>query len=76
MWIATWLESLVQDARYAVRSLARQPLHAITSIAVLVLAIGVNASLFTAFKGIALEPWPGRDPDRIVRMRGGRRAGR
>ena len=69
VWIATWLESLVQDVRYAVRSLARQPLHAITSIAVLVLAIGLNTSLFTAFKGFALEPWPARDPGRIVRMR-------
>ena len=69
VWIATWIESLVQDVRYAVRSLARQPLHAITSTVVLVLAIGVNASLFTTFKGLALEPWPGRDPNRIVQMR-------
>ena len=29
----------------------------------------MNTSLFTAFKGLALEPWPGRDPDRIVQMR-------
>ena len=69
VWMASWFESLVQDARYAVRSLARQPFHTITSIAVLVLAIGLNTSLFTAFKGLALEPWPGRDPDRLVRMR-------
>ena len=69
VWIATWIESLAQDVRYAVRSLARQPLHAITSTAVLVLAIGVNTSLFTVFKGFFLEPWPGRDPDRIVQMR-------
>jgi predicted permease len=69
VWIATWLESLVQDVRYGVRSLARQPLHAIASLTVLVLGIGLNTSLFTAFKGFALEPWPGRDPDRIVRIR-------
>src|SRR3990170_2456754 len=35
VWIAPWLESVVQDARYGVRTLARQPLHAITAIAVL-----------------------------------------
>jgi predicted permease len=69
VWIASWMESIVQDARYAVRSLARQPLHTIASLTLLVLGIGLNASLFTTFKAAALTPWPGIDPDRIVRIR-------
>lgn len=69
VWIAPWLESVVQDARYAIRNLIRQPAYAITAGLALVLAIGLNTSLFTLFKAMALEPWPVRDPGRVVRIR-------
>lgn len=69
VWIAPWLESVAQDVRYAVRTSVRQPLYALTVICVLVLAIGLNTSLFTFFKATALEPWPARDPDRLVQIR-------
>ena len=68
VWIAPWLESVGQDARYAVRSLARQPLHTCTAVAVLVLAIGMNTTLFAYLKATAFAPWPAQDPDRIVRI--------
>ena len=68
VWIAPWLESLVQDVRYAVRTLVRQPFHSATALTVLVLAIGLNATLFTLFKAIALEPWPVDEPASIVKI--------
>jgi predicted permease len=68
VWIGSWLDSTAQDLRYAVRTLVRQPLHALTAITVLALAIGLNTSLFTAFKAIALDTWPVRDPGRVVRV--------
>ena len=68
IWVFPWIDSLIQDARYGVRSLVAQPLHAMTSIAVLVLAIGLNASLFTMFKGTVLSPWPATDPERVVQI--------
>jgi predicted permease len=68
VWIAPWIESVSQDVRYAVRSLLRQPLHSATAITVLVLAIGVNATLFTLFKAIAMEPWPVDDPGAVVKI--------
>jgi predicted permease len=68
VWIARWVDSIVQDLRYAVRSLAAQPVHTATSIAVLVLAFGLNASLFTLFKGVTLAPWPAVDPDRVIEI--------
>src|SRR5512145_2177238 len=46
VWIAPWLESVLQDVRYAVRSLVRQPTYSVTAGLVLVLAIGLNTSLF------------------------------
>lgn len=52
VWVGPWLESLVQDVRYAVRTLARRPLHTTTGLAVLVVGIGLNTSLFTFFKAM------------------------
>ena len=69
VWIAPWLEGVMQDARYAVRTLARQPLHTGTVLAVLVLAIGLNSSLFTLLKGVLLTPWPGRGMHRVVQIK-------
>ena len=69
VWIAPWLESVVQDVRYAVRTLARQPWHTFTVLAVLVLAIGLNSSLFTLVKGVILTPWPGRGIDRVLQIK-------
>jgi predicted permease len=66
VWIAPWLESIAQDVRYGVRTLVRQPTHTITAGLALVLAIGLNTSLFTVFKGLALDPWPARAPGRLV----------
>ena len=68
VWIAPWVESVLQDARYAVRILLRQPLHSLTAIAVLVLAIGMISSIFTLLKATSFAPWPAKDPDRIVRV--------
>jgi predicted permease len=68
VWCAPWLESVIQDARYGVRTLARQPVHSLTAIAVLVLAIGMNTSLFALLKATSFAPWPARDPDRVVRI--------
>jgi len=68
IWIAPWLESIAQDARYAARTLMRQPVHSLAAGTILVLAIGLNAGLFTLFKVMALEPWPVKAPDRVVRV--------
>jgi predicted permease len=69
VWIAPWIESVLQDVRYAFRALRRQPLHTATAGTVLVVAIGLNTSLFTFFKGGALQPWPADDPGSLVQIR-------
>jgi putative ABC transport system permease protein len=68
VWIAPWLESIWQDLRYGVRMLLRQPLHSLTAIAVLVLAMGMSTSLFTLLKATTFAPWPAREADRVVRV--------
>jgi predicted permease len=68
VWIAGWVESVLQDTRYALRSLARQPLHSAATILILVFGIGLTTTLFTMFKAMMLDPWPVRDPASIVRL--------
>jgi predicted permease len=68
VWIGRWLEIVIQDAGYGVRSMSRQPLHSLTVVAVLVLAIGMNTSLFAYFRATVFAPWPAADADRVVRI--------
>ncbi len=66
MWTWTSIETLVQDLRYAARTLRQSPGFAVTSILALSLGIGVNTAIFTVFDEIAFRPLPIKDGDRIV----------
>lgn len=64
------LESIWQDARYAVRVLARSP--GFTAVAVLTFALGVgtNIAVFMLSDGMLFRPLPYRDPERLVLIQG------
>ena len=61
-----WLEVFGRDVRYAARTLARAP--GFTAVAMLVMAIGIGASvsLFTVIHSVLLRPLPFPHPDRLV----------
>jgi len=62
VWTPRWLDALhdqVSDIRYAIRSLAKNPVFALTVVGVLTLGIGLNAAVFTMLKSIALSPVAG-----------------
>jgi macrolide transport system ATP-binding/permease protein len=62
------IETFLQDVRYALRALRKNP--AFTAIAVLTLAagIGVNTAVFTAYNALALRPLQAKEPGRLVQM--------
>ncbi len=63
---ARWAETFVQDARYACRSLRRNPGFAAVAIATLALGIGGLTAMFSAFDTILIRPLPYANPDRLV----------
>jgi predicted permease len=65
-----WLEDLVQDFRYAVRTLRQRP--GFSAVALLTLALGVGATtvMFTLINGVLLKPLPYPQPDKLVGVHG------
>jgi predicted permease len=61
------LETLGQDARYAITLLARNPLFTATAILSLAIGIGATTSIFTVANGLLLRPSAGvADPSTLV----------
>ncbi|MGO9339864.1 MAG: ADOP family duplicated permease [Terracidiphilus sp.] len=65
-WSWTWLDLLLRDLRYGVRTLSRSPGFSLIAIAVMALCIGATTSLFTVVRSVLLRPLPFRDPARLV----------
>jgi putative ABC transport system permease protein len=63
------LESILHDVRFAVRSLGRTPVFALTASAVLGLGIGANATVFTIVNTLLLKPLPFERADDIVQVK-------
>ncbi|HJR36685.1 MAG TPA: ABC transporter permease [Gemmatimonadales bacterium] len=60
---------LIQNIRYAIRSLRRAPGFTLTVVLTLGLGIGANTAIFSVVRGVLLKPLPHREGDRLVYLR-------
>jgi putative ABC transport system permease protein len=66
VWRWAWVERLLQDARYAVRGLRRDPLFAAVAILTLALGIGMNTAVFSVVSAALIEPLAYPHAERLV----------
>ena len=60
------MQEFVQDLRYAVRSLYKNPGFAAVSVLTLALGVGANTAIFSALQAVVLRDLPYREPDRVA----------
>jgi putative ABC transport system permease protein len=62
------METLIQDLRYGIRTLVKQPGFTVIAILALALGIGANTAIFSIVNAVLLRPLPFANADSILRV--------
>jgi putative ABC transport system permease protein len=66
-----WLEDMLQDLQFALRSFAKSPAFTLVAVLTLALGIGANTAFFSAAYGILFRALPYSSPERLIDMEDG-----
>jgi hypothetical protein len=58
VWSIVWLEQLLQDVRFGIRTLSRSPGLTVAAVMTIALGVRINVGIFSVLNGLALRSLP------------------
>lgn len=66
VYLVAWIESVLQDLRFGLRTLRKSPSFSLVAMATVALSIGITTAVFTIVNSVLLRPLPYPSPHRLI----------